>query len=76
MNSNHPSLEVALNIEVESEKVEPKEYESSSKIYTHEILFDAIVKESLAIVEDLLKMEDWNLNQSIRALTIFLGPLP
>ena len=56
------SLEVALNVEVESEKLEPKEYESSSKIDRHEILFNAIVKKSLTIVEALLKMEDWNLD--------------
>ena len=49
------SLEVALNVEVESEKLEPKEYESSSKIDRHEILFNEIAKESPTIVEDLLK---------------------
>ena len=56
------SLEVALNVEVESEKFEPKDNESSHKIDRHEILFNAIVKKSPKIVEDLLKMENWNLD--------------
>ena len=62
MNSNQPTLEVAVNVEVESEKLEPKDYEASSKIDRHEILFDTIAKESPTIVEDLLKMEDWDLD--------------